>query len=83
MCTVITVHPSLVESILEKGLSNTTSFIGVSACQLQAVEHVFPTVYVGTKRLKGLMHKFMMIIKFLDSKRGAKFKTFWMLSLAH
>ena len=44
MCTV-TVHPSLVESILEKGLSNTTSFLGPSACQLQAAEHVFPTVH--------------------------------------
>ena len=43
MCTV-TVHPSLVESILEKGLSNTKRLLVLSACQLQAVEHVFPTV---------------------------------------
>ena len=40
-----------VESILEKVLSNTntTSFLGLSACQLQAVEHVFPTVCCGGK----------------------------------
>ena len=43
VCTV-TVHPSFVESILEKVLSNTTSFLGLSACQLQEVEHVFPPV---------------------------------------
>ena len=36
-CTV-TVHQSLVESLLEKGWSNTTSFLGISACLLQAVE---------------------------------------------
>jgi len=39
MCTV-TVHQNLVESLLEKGWSNTTSFLGLSACQLQAVEQV-------------------------------------------
>ncbi|KNZ64191.1 hypothetical protein VP01_1056g1 [Puccinia sorghi] len=40
VCTVI-VHQSLVESILEKGFRNNRSFLGVSACQLQAVEQVF------------------------------------------
>ncbi|KNZ57568.1 hypothetical protein VP01_2125g2 [Puccinia sorghi] len=37
----ITVHQSLVESLLEKGWSNNRSFLGVSACQLQAVEQGF------------------------------------------
>ena len=41
----MTVHQSLFESLLEKGLSNTTSFIGLSACQLQAVEQFFFAVY--------------------------------------
>jgi len=36
----------LVESPLEKVLSNTTSFLGVSACQLQVVEPVFLSVEV-------------------------------------
>ncbi|KNZ64241.1 hypothetical protein VP01_1050g5 [Puccinia sorghi] len=40
VCTVI-VHQSLVELLLENGLSNKRSFLGVSACQLQAVEQVF------------------------------------------
>ena len=34
----------LAESVLEKGWSNTTSFLGLSACQLQAVEQVFLAV---------------------------------------
>ena len=56
-CTV-TVHSSLVESILEKGLSNTTSFLGLSACQLQAVECVFPAVIL-TLALDGvIIHTF-------------------------
>ena len=42
-CTV-TVHQSFVESFLEKGLSNTTSSLGVSAFQLQVVEPVFFSV---------------------------------------
>ena len=49
MCTV-TVHQSFVESVLEKGWSNTTNFLGLSACQLQAVEQVFLAVvsfYLG------------------------------------
>ncbi|KNZ61611.1 hypothetical protein VP01_1379g2 [Puccinia sorghi] len=37
-CTV-TVHQSLVELILENGWSNIRGFLGVSASQLQAVEH--------------------------------------------
>ncbi|KNZ43902.1 hypothetical protein VP01_972g3 [Puccinia sorghi] len=40
VCTV-TVHQSLVESILENGWSNNRSFLGHSAFQLQAVEQVF------------------------------------------
>ena len=44
-CTV-TVHQRLVESFLEKGLSNTTSFLGLSACQLQVVEQVFFAVVI-------------------------------------
>ncbi|KNZ56818.1 hypothetical protein VP01_230g6 [Puccinia sorghi] len=39
VCTV-TVHQSLVESSLENGLSKKRSFLGLSACQLQAVEQV-------------------------------------------
>ncbi|KNZ45043.1 hypothetical protein VP01_853g2 [Puccinia sorghi] len=39
VCTV-TVHQRLVESILENGWSNSRSFLGLFACQLQAVEQV-------------------------------------------
>ena len=65
MCTV-TVHPSLVESILEKGLSNTTSFLGLSACQLQAVEHGFPTVL----ELISLIHPQLSITVTSKNKRN-------------
>ncbi|KNZ53662.1 putative signal peptide protein [Puccinia sorghi] len=37
----VTVHQSLVESLLEHGWNNNRSFLGLSACQLQAVEQVF------------------------------------------
>ncbi|KNZ56329.1 hypothetical protein VP01_2432g1 [Puccinia sorghi] len=40
VCTV-TVHQSLVESLLENGWSNNGSFLGVSAYQLQAVEQEY------------------------------------------
>ncbi|KNZ62949.1 hypothetical protein VP01_1202g1 [Puccinia sorghi] len=40
LCTV-TVHQSLVESLLEKGWSKNRSFLGASACKLQAFEQVF------------------------------------------
>ncbi|KNZ46210.1 hypothetical protein VP01_746g2, partial [Puccinia sorghi] len=39
-CGTVTVHQSSVESLLENGWSN-RSFLGLSACQLQAVEQVF------------------------------------------
>ncbi|KNZ52310.1 putative signal peptide protein [Puccinia sorghi] len=45
-CTV-TVHQSLVESLLEHGWSNNRSFLGLSACQLQAVEQVLFAVKIN------------------------------------
>ncbi|KNZ51426.1 hypothetical protein VP01_395g2 [Puccinia sorghi] len=48
----VTVHQSLVKSLLKNGWSNNRSFLGVSASQLQAVEQVF---FFSANRLKGVL----------------------------
>ncbi|KNZ56145.1 hypothetical protein VP01_2485g2, partial [Puccinia sorghi] len=53
VCTV-TLHQSLVESILENGCSNNRSFMGLSACQLQAVEQVFFAVSFQINKEKNI-----------------------------
>ncbi|KNZ56659.1 hypothetical protein VP01_2351g1 [Puccinia sorghi] len=46
--STLTVHQTLVESLLENGWSDNRSFLGVSASQLQAVEQVFFLVLIST-----------------------------------
>ncbi|KNZ57916.1 hypothetical protein VP01_203g4 [Puccinia sorghi] len=50
----VTVHQILVESLLKNGWSNNRSFLGFSACQLQAVEQVFFEVYGATFPVLGI-----------------------------
>ncbi|KNZ47719.1 uncharacterized protein VP01_61g7 [Puccinia sorghi] len=51
MICKVTVHQSLVESLSEKVGSNNRSFLGVSACQLQAICHKIWGVGGKTRQL--------------------------------
>ncbi|KNZ55933.1 hypothetical protein VP01_253g3 [Puccinia sorghi] len=77
----ITVNQSLVESILENGWSNNIILLGVSACQLQAVEQVFifylyylwhiwyvyKLVVILLECTKSLLSSFLMLLLCFDS----------------
>ncbi|KNZ57743.1 hypothetical protein VP01_2083g1 [Puccinia sorghi] len=60
-CT-LTVHQSLVESLLEHGWSNNRSFLGLSACQLQVVEQHLVAREYGLDPFRGLLSKKEVIV---------------------
>ncbi|KNZ50367.1 hypothetical protein VP01_4462g1 [Puccinia sorghi] len=70
----VTVHHSLVESLLERGLSNHRSFLGVSACQLQACEGVEPPIPLGNWQAAGLKTHTQQGVWVAEIKRGCTMK---------